>query len=362
MFSQSYRKDLQAMKVLPEIISLDDYEKMSNYITISKDTPGTIVSNHKVGYYDDFENEKKYGTLYYNGHGLRLVYEDGSSTNTGYNKFRYCSISDLDFNNFSVRVNDSWSLFFSDGDDLDSFLNYVDSLNYRTETFLDAAIDKVTDIFEKSHNIGAISKAIDNIINGIQEEFFIDDINYFIMLHHFTFADDIVRKYVDFLRDDTYNAYNILRTNREYGAIVSSIMNTIRSTVNVIQSNVDLLDEYVNFYLYLSIREGLVKKYSIIWENEYDNSYDGSDLKKYLIFCANECYITLNDRKSIFSFACFWIKNSKNNNDDIRNVISKIKSTVELKDCPTRKGNTLGSHKAATPKATPTVLEIYQKS
>ena len=84
----------------------------------------------------------------------------------------------------------------------------------------------------------------------------------------------------------------------------------------------------------------MIEKYSAIWVNEYDNTYNCSDLKKYLIYCANECYITLNDNRSIFSFACYWLKNASKSTDDIRNVITKIKSIAELKDCPTRKGNT----------------------
>lgn len=328
------------MRILPEIHSLEDYEKMSNYINISKDTPGTTVSNYKVGLYDDFENEIQYGTLYYNGHGLRLVYEDGCSMNTGYNKFRYCTVSNVDFKNHSICVNDNVTFFFSDEDDFDTFYNYIDLFNIRTETFLNAAIDKVNKIFLANYQNNVISRAFDELIQKIQEEFFTEDLNYFIMLHFFTFADDIVRKYVNFTRDDTNNAYQILRANREYGNIVSSIMNIIRNTANIIKSNIELEDEYVNFYLYLSIKEKLIEKYSAIWVNEYDNTYNCSDLKKYLIYCANECYITLNDNRSIFSFACYWLKNASKSTDDIRNVITKIKSIAELKDCPTRKGNT----------------------
>lgn len=328
------------MRILPEIHSLEDYEKMSNYINISKDTPGTTVSNYKVGLYDDFENEIQYGTLYYNGHGLRLVYEDGCSMNTGYNKFRYCIVSNVDFKNHSICVNDNVTFFFSDEDDFDTFYNYIDLFNIRTETFLNAAIDKVNKIFLANYQNNVISRAFDELIQKIQEEFFTEDLNYFIMLHFFTFADDIVRKYVNFTRDDTNNAYQILRANREYGNIVSSIMNIIRNTANIIKSNIELEDEYVNFYLYLSIKEKLIEKYSAIWVNEYDNTYNCSDLKKYLIYCANECYITLNDNRSIFSFACYWLKNASKSTDDIRNVITKIKSIAELKDCPTRKGNT----------------------
>lgn len=328
------------MQILPEIRSLEDYEKMSNYVNISKDTPGTTVSNYKVGLYDDFENEIQYGTLYYNGHGLRLVYEDGCSMKTGYNKFRYCTVSNVDFKNHSICVNDNVTFFFSDEDDFDTFYNYIDLFNIRTETFLNAAIDKVNKIFLANYQNNVISRAFDELIQKIQEEFFTEDLNYFIMLHFFTFADDIVRKYVNFTRDDTNNAYQILRANREYGNIVSSIMNIIRNTANIIKSNIELEDEYVNFYLYLSIKEKLIEKYSAIWVNEYDNTYNCSDLKKYLIYCANECYITLNDNRSIFSFACYWLKNASKSTDDIRNVITKIKSIAELKDCPTRKGNT----------------------
>lgn len=328
------------MQILPEIHSLEDYEKMSNYVNISKNTPGTTVSNYKVGLYDDFENEIQYGTLYYNGHGLRLVYEDGCSMKTGYNKFRYCTVSNVDFKNHSICVNDNVTFFFSDEDDFDTFYNYIDLFNIRTETFLNAAIDKVNKIFLANYQNNVISRAFDELIQKIQEEFFTEDLNYFIMLHFFTFADDIVRKYVNFTRDDTNNAYQILRANREYGNIVSSIMNIIHNTANIIKSNIELEDEYVNFYLYLSIKEKLIEKYSAIWVNEYDNTYNCSDLKKYLIYCANECYITLNDNRSIFSFACYWLKNASKSTDDIRNVITKIKSIAELKDCPTRKGNT----------------------
>lgn len=328
------------MQILPEIHSLEDYEKMSNYVNISKNTPGTTVSNYKVGLYDDFENEIQYGTLYYNGHGLRLVYEDGCSMKTGYNKFRYCTVSNVDFKNHFICVNDNVTFFFSDEDDFDTFYNYIDLFNIRTETFLNAAIDKVNKIFLANYQNNVISRAFDELIQKIQEEFFTEDLNYFIMLHFFTFADDIVRKYVNFTRDDTNNAYQILRANREYGNIVSSIMNIIHNTANIIKSNIELEDEYVNFYLYLSIKEKLIEKYSAIWVNEYDNTYNCSDLKKYLIYCANECYITLNDNRSIFSFACYWLKNASKSTDDIRNVITKIKSIAELKDCPTRKGNT----------------------
>lgn len=118
-------------------------------------------------------------------------------------------------------------------------------------------------------------------------------------------------------------------------------MDSINSKVSVIQSNIDLLDEYVYFYLYLSLKEKLIEKYSLIWENEYDNTFDSTDLKAYFKYCANECYITLNDNRSIFSFACFWLKNAKNNTDDIRHIVKKIKSLVELKDCPVKKGNTV---------------------
>lgn len=173
-------------------------------------------------------------------------------------------------------------------------------LIYEQKLFLNAAIDKVNKIFLANYQNNVISRAFDELIQKIQEEFFTEDLNYFIMLHFFTFADDIVRKYVNFTRDDTNNAYQILRANREYGNIVSSIMNIIRNTANIIKSNIELEDEYVNFYLYLSIKEKLIEKYSAIWVNEYDNTYNCSDLKKYLIYCANECYITLNDNRSIF--------------------------------------------------------------
>ena len=135
------------MQILPEIRSLEDYEKMSNYVNISKGAPGTTVSNYKVGLYDDLENEIQYGTLYYNGHGLRLVYEDGCSMNTGYNKFSYCTVSNVDFKNHSICVNDDMTFFFSDEDDFNTFYNYIDLFNIRTETFLNAAIDKVNKIF-----------------------------------------------------------------------------------------------------------------------------------------------------------------------------------------------------------------------
>lgn len=240
------------MIILPEICSLDDYEKMSNYMSISKDDPGTIISSHKVGIYDDFEKKIQYGILYYNGHGLRLVHEDGSSINTGYNKFEYCTVSDVNFKKLAVCVNDD-SLFFSDKNDFETLLDYIDSLNLRTEYFLDAAIDRVSKVYLANYQNNIVSTALDKLIQEIPEAFFIEDVNYFIMVHYFTFRSDIVRKYVDFTRDETNDAFQILKSDREYSSIVSTIMDSINSKVSVIQSNIDLLDEYVYFYLYLSL-------------------------------------------------------------------------------------------------------------
>ncbi len=328
------------MNILPEIHSLDDYEHMSNYECITQESIGTMVAKSKVGVYDDFEEDIKFGTLYYNGHGLRIIYDDGTSVNTGYNKFRYCTVSKLDFFNSAVCVNDSWSLIFSDTDDFDVFYAYIDSYNARTEYFLDAAIHKIRNIYLNNHNNTIISDSLDELLQVIPESFFIEEINYFIMIHHFTFADDITRKYVDFTRDETNTAYQILRSNHEYSSAVTNIMRIMLKSIKLIESNVELLDEYRDFYLYLSLREKLIDKYSSTWEKEYDNTYDSKDIKTYLEYCANKCYITQNDNRSIFSFACYWLQKTNNKTDDIRNVIKKIKSLDILKDCPTKKGTT----------------------
>lgn len=349
------------MQVLPEIHSLDDYEEMDDYTNISsvlKDAPGTNISAYKVGVYDEFTKEIEYGILYYNGHGLQLEYEDESSTQTVYDKFKYCIASNVDVKKRFICVNDIIQLSFSDENDFNLFLNYIDLFNRRIENFLDAAIDKTSKIFFANHNNYIVSTAFDDLTQEIEEEFFTDERNYFIMLHYFTFSDDIVRRYVDFTQDDTCSAFQILKSDQEYSSIISSVMNTINDMVYIIKSNIEIDEKYVKLYLYLSLIEKLIEKYSIIWVNKYDNTYDGSDLKNYLIYCANKRYITLDDNRSVFSFACFWLKTSKNKNVDIRNVISKIKSTVELKDRTTKKGNTLGSHKEATPNATPIEVNI----
>ena len=326
------------MNILPEIHSLDDYENMSNYESVSDD-PETMRSKNKVRFNDDFE-EMAFGILYYNGHGLQLVSDDGTSANIAYDKFRYCTISNIDFNNFTVCVNDSWSLIFSNNDDFDNFYAYIDSFNIRTEYFLDAAIDKINKIYLENKNNSTISNSLDELLQVVPESFFIEDINYSIMVHHFTFVCDIVRKYVDYTRDETNTAYQVLRSNHEYSSAVTNIMRIMLKSKKIIESNVELLDEYRYFYLYLSLREKLIDKYSSIWEKEYDNTYDSKDIKIYLEYCANECYITQNDNRSIFSFACYWLQKTNNKTDDIRNVIKKIKSLDILKNCPTKKGTT----------------------
>ncbi len=118
-----------------------------------------FFSNNKVGYYDDFEERFVFGKLAYNGHGTCVVFDDGSSIVAAKNKYQYYILTVLNFNFLSLKVdNDIYK--FTDKEDMEEFLRFLDLYNDFIERIFAAVIQKCYKEYISNHNLPFIKNLL----------------------------------------------------------------------------------------------------------------------------------------------------------------------------------------------------------
>lgn len=341
------------MRVLPEINSLEDYEKLTINDISKINIPGTIHAVSRVGIYMDDIDEISWGVFSYSGHGYKLV-ENGATTFGPFYPFRIYKIDEVDFDRNFIRMDEDQCFCFTDKGDFEAFYSFLISFNECTNYFIDKAITKIFKMYHSGYRNSIISIYIDKLFNRISASDF--EGSHIVMLRYFT-SNDIVARYVNFSTEEKDTISQVNQFSDEYQYLATLINNTI---LDVDKSKViDLPCEYLYLYFYLAIRDKLIAKYSLMWENEYDNTCNLEEFDNYLEYCIHNNRVDLNDNRSIFSLACFWLKMTNNDTNDISTVVNKIVSISKVylsKKCKNM-SNTTKSYKDSIK----TIASAYEK-
>lgn len=323
------------MVIFPEINTLEDYEEMKDCDGVKEDIRAVNRTSGIVIEYDDEEIFKSEECAY-NGHGIMIKVIDGewlTKRTTHFPKFKYLKVTTDNQNKSCVHIGIFSKYKFENEVDKEYFLKFVDSYNAFIDRIFDMAIDKCVMYVNLAHDNMNYMESIQPMLDMFPEELYTNEIIYCLLLHYFTERDDLINKYIKFSEEEKNQAVQLLRDNEN---LCENMKEIWKGVISIKDGMLDsplqnyIKSEYLNFFTYWVLREGLIERYASIWATEYDDSiYDG-DLKNYVIKCLSQGTLLKDDNRRMASLTYYVLRQEGNVKDDFRIKLKEIKDIIRI--------------------------------
>jgi len=240
------------MQIFRDIFTLEDYENKPlrlNLFGVDKNASETYELKKDVKYYDRDDRKWYNSRLIFNTDGIYIIDESGGYTGIPFRKFEFFSIADHDPETSLMRIS-GHDLIIEDKDDHDLLCEFLNEYNKRMGTFIDEAIIKVENKYLADRQNSDISKALDEWLLSIPEDFYADDENISYLMHCVALKSSMVKKYM------TYHLIGDIWNDKQYSSeTYGYVFDIMSSGSQTITSHTGLSNDYVRLYLYLALRE-----------------------------------------------------------------------------------------------------------
>ncbi len=323
------------MVILPEINTLEDYEKMEEQTSQLDKAASDIQCLEEAVSLDEKEQGKFIGIkCFYNGHGMEIRLVDGRTIYKPFSKYQYLYAYTNAVHKDWIKVENIGIFAFHNEKDQKNFQDFIYSYNALIKKIFNVAIEKmiymVNEMIVNSLDYlqatrPHVEKLLDLMCNDSR---FTEEDLYFSLAHQFTIWDDLGNEFIQF-NDEDCKRSNQLMTDKEFKKIIDSLWFQVVQMQNTLGDfKRTEPDAYLNPFIYLIIRKEFIERYASIWEKEYHCSCGTEKLGQYIRKCLSEGVLSKEDQRGITALACWAVKRQRNDRIDLRSMFQNVKRVM----------------------------------
>lgn len=262
------------------------------------------VEGGMVTYIDPETNIQKKASIYYNFQAIKIVFYDNTSIcNFKTKYFKYDVVDCITAPLYTVVLDKTDSFRFERKKDKDAFVQYFTEYNHFLDKVFSNSKEKTIQVYYGIVNNDKINSMVKNFIEVIDENLFVDFQLNKVFVEQYLHRNELCEL---FLQDLNLPQINYIPNGLIYDYQTFSAFNELLSKeVQIDKYGIELLT-------YLLLRNGVINKFAVLWQEKYDDSKkDDEDLNKYIYRCFDTNIIDKQDGYG-YALLAYYILKQKN--------------------------------------------------
>lgn len=299
------------MVIFPGVYTVDDYFSLPE-ITLfvsASDLYGLNKSNSTVTY-NDGDDTYRNVEHYYCG-----LYEQFGRSGEGplvchskYSLIDYELVDSLTiiYGEQKTFPELSSTLTFSNQDDLNKYLRFLEARNEFISRMCDEAVIKAKEILDSGFEYDLLHNTCNNVRESLTDAVVENNALFTLLMISFGMVSPVAEVFLRLPKKTKRNAFQIIQTDQGIENIYRQLLDWVKNASSLFLNSFVGINEHVaTLAVYLMVYRGLLDYYSNVWINEYDGTPITIAAESYVNDCVERHTVSSTDDRAVVALVYY---------------------------------------------------------